>query len=115
MKDSPTQQFLLVNVITARRYANAVHAVVVCMSVTSRYVIETTGRIALMFGIAPSTYLIVLGIRKFGYARRVLRVWNLVLNSGLRTFRRGKSIVLPTKLVDGRACRLHLRRSMRRG
>jgi len=32
-----------VSTVTARRYASAVYAVVVCPSVTSRYCIETTG------------------------------------------------------------------------
>jgi len=36
-------------------------------------------------------------------------------NSGLRKFRRSNSIVFSTKLVDGRACWRHLRRSTRRG
>ena len=42
---------------TARRYASAVLAVVVCLSVTSRYCIETTGRIELVLARRlPSTY-----------------------------------------------------------
>jgi len=40
-------------------------------------------------------------------------VRELCPNSELRKFRHGKSIVLSTKLVDGRACWSHLRRSMR--
>ena len=46
---------------TARRYASAVFAVIVCPSVcpsvTSRYFIETTGRIELVFGMVASFYL----------------------------------------------------------
>jgi len=44
--------------ITARRYASAVYAVVVCLSVrlsvTSRYCVETAGRIELVFGMDAS-------------------------------------------------------------
>jgi len=38
---------------------------------------------------------------------------NFVPNSALRKFRHGKSIVMSTKLVDGRACEPHERRSTR--
>jgi len=41
-------------------------------------------------------------------------MWNFVLNSGLKKVCDSKSIVLSTKLVDGRACGSHLRRSTRR-
>ena len=41
--------------------------------------------------------------------------WIFAPNSGLRKFRRSNSIVFSTKLVDGRACWRHLRRSTRRG
>jgi len=34
-------------------------------------------------------------------------LWNFLPNSGLRKFRRGKSIALSTKLIDGRACELY--------
>ena len=44
--------------IIARRYASAVYAVVVCLSVrlsvTSRYCVETAGRIELVFGMEAS-------------------------------------------------------------
>ena len=39
---------------SARRYASAIFAVIVCPSVTSRYCIETTGRIELVFGMEAS-------------------------------------------------------------
>jgi len=42
-------------------------------------------------------------------------VWNFVLNSGLRKFFQGRSIVLSTKLADSRVCWRHLWRSTRRG
>jgi len=51
---------------------------------------------------------------RFGYLQKLgyfLRIF--VPNSG--SFFHSKSIVLSTKLVDGRACRRHLRRSTRRG
>ena len=63
MRISPTAPQLF----TARRYASAVYAVIVCPSVrpstrlsaTSRYFIETTGRIELvgLFGIEASVHL----------------------------------------------------------
>ena len=51
--------------VTARRYVRAVYAVAVCLSVrpfvrpsvTSRYYIEQTGRIKLIFGTGVSFYL----------------------------------------------------------
>jgi len=81
---------------TARRYASAVLAVVVCLSVTSRYCIETTGRIELVLARGlSSTYPTP--------CYKEIRVSRTVPNSRLK-FRHGKSIVLSTKLVDGRAC-----------
>jgi len=44
-------------VFIARRYASAVYAVVMCPTVTSRYCIETTGRIKLVFGMEASVHL----------------------------------------------------------
>jgi len=35
-------------------------------------------------------------------------IWNFAPNPGLRKFRHGKSIVLSTKLANGRACGSHL-------
>jgi len=40
-----------------------------------------------------------------------ISLWNFAQNSGRRKFRDGKSMMWSTKLVDGRACGLHLRRS----
>ena len=40
--------------------------------------------------------------------------WNFVANGSLRKLRHGKSIVLSTELVDGRACWPHVRRPNRR-
>jgi len=40
-----------------------------------------------------------------------ISLWNLAQNSGRRKFRHRKSTVWSTKLVDGRACGSHLRRS----
>jgi len=42
-------------------------------------------------------------------------LWNFVPNSGNEKFRHGRSIVLSTKLVDGRACWPHSRRSTHTG
>ena len=77
-------------VFTARRYASAVFAVAVYLlvwpSVTSRYCIETTGRIELVFGIKASFHLsyTVLpgnsGISK----NKGTSLWNFVSNSGLK-------------------------------
>jgi len=101
-------------VFTARRYANAVFAVLVhvfvrpfvhvsvCLSVTSWYCIETTGRIELVFGVeAPIPHCV---IRKCGYLQKSgycpmelcpeLPTLKLSLRQG----------ALSTKLVDGRAC-----------
>jgi len=79
------------SIFNARRYAGAVFAVVVCPSVrpcvTSRYCIETTGRIELIFGAEASFHLSYtvlqgkLGISKIGYF-----LWNFVPNSGQRIF-----------------------------
>ena len=44
-------------------------------------------------------------IRKYGYPKKLgYFSLELVPNFGLRKFRHGKSVVLPTKLFDGRAC-----------
>jgi len=107
----------VVVVFTARRHASAVFAVDVSLSlslsvrpsgcVTSRYCIETTGRLQLVF-LAwrfSSTYPTLSFIRTVGYLQnKGTSLWNCVPNSGHRKFRHGKSIMLSTKLVDGRAC-----------
>jgi len=111
--------------ITARPYASAVYAVVVCTRLSARLsqagnCIETTGRIELGF-------LAWIGL-SFTYSRMFFKeiwvsrkyyvtfLWDLVPNSGLRKFRHSKSIALSTKLVvvvDGRACSRHLYDSRR--
>ena len=78
------------------------------LSATSRYCIETTGRIELLFGKKASFIL--------SHALCYKDIWvsinsgtsllNFISNSGLGKFRCCKSIALSTKLVvvDGRAC-----------
>ena len=81
------------------------------LSVTSRYFIETTGRNEVVFDMDASFLLSSAGfLQNKGFS-----MWNFVTNSGLRKFRHYRSIMLSTKLVDGRACLPHLRRSTRRG
>ena len=73
--------------VTARRYASAIYTLsFLCLSVTSRYCIETTGRIELVFGTKASFHLfiIVLLIRKFGYLQK-LGYFRLGLCLKLRT------------------------------
>ena len=91
---------------TARRYAGAVYAVVVCPSVcpsvTNQYCIETNGRIELGFGMEAST----LSCKEIRLSPKLKNsLWDLVPNSGLRKLRHNTSIALSTKLVDdGRVC-----------
>jgi len=83
------------------------------LSVTSRYCIETLcgwgGFLAwqLLWPILNCV------IRKFGYLskNKGTALWNFAPNSPLRKFHRGRSMVWSTKLVDGRACGSHVRRS----
>ena len=119
-------------IFTARRYASAVYAVIVCLSVcpsaclsvllsvsvASLYCIETIGRIERdFFGMEASFHLshTVLygnsGISK----NKDTSLWNFVRNSGLRKFRHGKSMVLSTILIDGGARWRHLGWSSHRG
>ena len=79
----------------------------VCPSVTSRYCIETTGRIELVLAQwLPSIAIPHCVVRNFGISKiRVLLSLELCPpNFELRKFRRSKSIVLSTKLVDGQRC-----------
>ena len=70
-----TWKRITIRFITARRYASAVYAVVVCpsvrLSVTSRHCIETTRRIELVFGTGASFNLFILYtvLRKFNISR----------------------------------------------
>ena len=75
------------------------------LSVTSRYCIDMTGRIELVF-LAQRLFPPIPNcvIRKF--ESKSTSFGNFAPNSGLRKF--CKSIALSTKLVDGRACRRHL-------
>ena len=86
----------------------------VCLSVTSRYCIETTGQIELVWGMTggflPSIPDCYIEIRVFPKIRVTYFSVSLELcpkdpNSGLRKFRHGNSIVLSTKLIDGWARR----------
>ena len=88
---------LLFNRTTLCQRGICCHRVSVCLSVTSRYCIETTGRIDRVFGTEASFHLYHtvcygnLSISKnFGTS-----LWNFVPNFG-RKFRRGKSIALST-------------------
>ena len=99
-------------------YASAVFAVVLCLSirlsvrpsVTSRYCIETTGRIELVLARRLPSICPTLCYKEIWVSPkiRVLPSGTLSQNTGLRKFRHGKSIALPTKLiavvVDGQAC-----------
>jgi len=81
-------------VFTTRRYASAVYAVVVCLSVrpsaTSRYCIETTRRIELVFATGPFLHLYCV-IRKFWYLRNNgTSLWNFVVSSWLEKFRQAR-------------------------
>jgi len=90
-----------------------------CLSVASRYFIETTGRIEVGFGMEVSfhpSHTALLG--NVGISKNwSTSLWIFVPNSGLsEKFRHGKSIALSTTLVvvvDGRACWRHLYDSRR--
>ena len=86
---------------TARCYASAVLAmglcpsVCVCLSVTSRCSIKTAERIELVFGTWASfhpSYTVLKGNSVIS-KNKATSLWNFVLNSGLRKFRHGISIV----------------------
>jgi len=105
-------------VFTARRYASAVFAVVICPSVRlsvrptqAGIVSKRLDESSCFFGLETSFHLSHtvlwgnLGISKSDGTSD----WNLVPNSALRKFRRGKSIASSTKVVvHGRACWRHL-------
>ena len=83
----------------------------VCLSVTSRYCVETTGRIELAFGhgslVLAISYTVIqgnLGIYK------IRAPFSGTLSQKLRTQQQNS-----VKLVDGRVCWPHLRRPTRRG
>ena len=90
------------SIFTERRYASAVYAVVVCpsvcLSVTSQYCIETTGRIDLVLGMEASfhpSHTVLQG--NLGTSK----IWvfpsgTVPINFGLRKFCRGESIALST-------------------
>ena len=78
-----------VNIFTARRDAIAIFAVVMCLSVRpsvkSRYSIETTGRIELVFGTKASfhlSYTVLWGNSGISTNKGTC-LWNFVSNSGL--------------------------------
>jgi len=96
---------------TARRYAGAVYAVVVCPSVCPSvchkpvlYRNKWTNRAG--FGMEAST----LSCKEIRLSPKLKNsLWDLVPNSGLRKLRHNTSIALSTKLVDdGRVCWRHL-------
>jgi len=116
-------EFLKDLIFTARRYAGAVHAVVVCPSVclsvclsvcsSNRCCIETTGQIELVLARRLPSTIPTLCYKEIGVSPKikVLPSGTLVPNSGRRKFRHGKSIALSTKfvvVVDGRPCWRHL-------
>ena len=90
------------SIFTERRYASAVYAIVVCpsvcLSVTSQYCIETTGRIDLVLGMEASFHLSHTVLQgNLGTSK----IWvfpsgTVPINFGLRKFRRGESIALST-------------------
>ena len=106
-------------VFTARRYAGAVFAVVmcpsvcpsVCLSVTSRYYIETTGQIELLFSMKASFHLShtvlgisrTIGLRKF----RHLQV-DHVVNKTRRRRRRSRLLTAPIRQSTSRGCLLQV-------
>jgi len=93
-------------------------ALCVCLSVASRYYIETTGRVLLVFGMFAFIHLSynVLQEKSGSSKNKCTFPWNCTSwTLDLEKFRYGKSIVLLTKLVDSRACSPHVRRSPRRG
>jgi len=67
---------------------------------------ETEERTEPVFGMLASFDLCV--IRKFEYLQKGYFPLHFAPNSSLREFRHCKSIVLSTKLADGRACGSHL-------
>jgi len=99
---------------TARRYASAVYAVVVCLSVLHKPVLyengSTKGADFWHSSFLPPILHCV--IRKFGYLQKSgTSLSKFVPNSGLWKFRHGRSIALSTKLVvvvvvvvDSEAC-----------
>ena len=103
--------FLPRDAIPARYMLSSRVRLSVRTSVTSRHCTETTRRTELIFCKLPLTYP-ELFVRKFGHLKnKGTSLWNFTPNAGLRKFRHGESMVWSTKLVDGRACGLCLRRS----
>ena len=101
-------------IFTARRYMLARYRAMLSSSVRHKPVLRRNDWSASWFwhgGFVPFSPHCL--IRKFGYLQKLgyflLGLW-FVPNSGLGKFRRGRSIVLSTKLVvvDGRACWRHL-------
>jgi len=101
-------------IFTARCYASAVVAIGLCLSVrlsvTSRCSIETTERIELFFGMQASfhpSYTVLKGNSVISKNNGTF-LWNFVVNSGLRKFRHGISIVetcyqLSSRKVDAQS------------
>ena len=52
-----TQNRVIACIFTARCYASAVYAVVMCLSITSQYCIKTTEQIEVVFGMDASFHL----------------------------------------------------------
>ena len=107
---------LLSSLFTARRYASAVYAIVACLSVRpsvrhkpvlyrNYWINRACFGTGASFHLSHTVLLGNMGISKnYGTS-----FWDFVSNSGIRKFRRGKSIALSTTLVvvvvdDGRAC-----------
>ena len=104
-------------IFTARCYASAVLAMGLCpfmsvsMSVTSLCSIETAERIELVFGVWASfhpSYTVLKGNSLSPKIWVLNSLWNFVLNSGLRKFRLGISIVetcyqLSSRKVDSQS------------
>ena len=80
------------------------HAIVMCLSVTSRNSIKMVEYIELVLGVEASFDLSCGNSSGLENTSALPSgVWNFVPNSGFEQFRHRKSTVL-SKLVDGRAC-----------
>jgi len=97
-------------IFTARCFASAILAMCLCLSVTSQCSIETAERIELVFGVWASFHpsYTVLKENSVTSENKGTFLWNFVVNSGLRKFRHGISIVetcyrLSSRKVDAQS------------
>jgi len=96
---------------TARRYASAVYAVVVSVRPSHAGIVSKRMDGLNWFWVRELSLTYPKLCYKEIQVPKGISLWNLAQNSGRRKFRHGKSTVWSTKLVDGRACGSHLRRS----